>query len=398
MLARRFLWIITGIIVLLLIGAIAYRIFGNQLIRYTYVPSAPFEAAPAPPLDYAGADNWIARPDIANNPSLWIPNPAAPDENAVDGNETVDGNIAAIPAEDAAPEQPRDPARRASVFFIHPTSYLDKSRWNAEIDHLESQQRARLFVRSQSSVFNHVGDVWAPKYRQATFGAFLTTQADAEKAFDFAYRDVLAAFDQFVARAPKDRPIILAGHSQGSLHLTRLLLDRVAGKPIASRIAAVYAVGWPISRTADIDRMGLPACETAGQPGCILSWQSFGEPADPGLITDVYDTTTGFNGSPRAGSPMLCVNPLTGNAGDAAPASANLGTTVPNAELTEATLVSGGASARCDVRGFLLIGEDAPDLGPYVLPGKNYHVYDYALFWMNIRRDVEARLDAFLDR
>ncbi len=398
MLARRFLWVITGIIVLLLIGAIGYRLFGNQLIRYTYVPSAPFEAAPAPALDYAKADNWIARPDIPDNPSSWMPKPPEPGEGGVEENALDPGNVMALPAEPVTPEQPRAGARRASIFFIHPTSYLDKSRWNAEVDHPESQQRARLFVRSQSSVFNHVGDVWAPKYRQATFGAFLTTQADAEKAFDFAYRDVLAAFDRFVAQAPKNRPIILAGHSQGSLHLTRLMLDRVAGKPIANRIAAVYAIGWPISRTADLDRMGLPACETAGQPGCILSWQSFGEPANPGLITDVYDTTTGFNGSPRAGSPMVCTNPLTGNANDAAPASANRGTTVPNAELTEATLVPGGASARCDVRGFLLIGEDAPDLGPYVLPGNNYHVYDYALFWMNMRRDVEARLDAYLDR
>ena len=54
--------------------------------------------------------------------------------------------------------------------------------------------------------------------------------------------------------------------------------------------------------------------------------------------------------------------------------------------------------ARCDVRGFLLIGENGPDLGPYVLPGNNYHVYDYALFWANIRADAAARLAAFRRR
>ena len=51
--------------------------------------------------------------------------------------------------------------------------------------------------------------------------------------------------------------------------------------------------------------------------------------------------------------------------------------------------------ARCDSRGFLLIGETVPDLGPYVLPGNNYHVYDYALFWANIRADAARRLAAF---
>jgi hypothetical protein len=95
---------------------------------------------------------------------------------------------------------------------------------------------------------------------------------------------------------------------------------------------------------------------------------------------------------------MLCVNPLTGRAGGAAPASANLGTLVPNTTLTDGTLTKGAVPARCDVRGFLLIGEDAPNLGAYVLPGNNYHVYDYALFWSNIRADAEARLRTFLSR
>jgi hypothetical protein len=34
-------------------------------------------------------------------------------------------------------------------------------------------------------------------------------------------------------------------------------------------------------------------------------------------------------------------------------------------------------------------------MGPFGLPGNNYHVYDYALFWANIRADAERRLAAF---
>jgi hypothetical protein len=92
---------------------------------------------------------------------------------------------------------------------------------------------------------------------------------------------------------------------------------------------------------------------------------------------------------------MLCTNPLTGAPGGEAPASSNLGTLVPNEALTQGELKAPGVPARCDVRGFLLIGEDAPDLGPYVLPGNNYHVYDYALFWLNLRADAAARVAAF---
>ncbi len=372
MLARRFLWIVAGLVMLIVAGALVYRLFEERLFKIAMVPSVAFEDVQAPPAgpDYSAASMWIARPDLRPDPAAWLP----------------EGYVAT-----PAPEQ------KAAVFFIHPTSFLDKSRWNAPIDHEESQWRARLFVRHQASAFNGIGDIWAPKYRQATFGAFLTTREDAEQALDFAYRDVLAAFDAFLQQAPADRPIILAAHSQGSLHLTRLLRERIAGTPLAGRIAAAYVVGWPISETADLPSLGLPACERAGQSGCILSWQSFAEPADPSMVTDVYDKSTAPNGAVRSGSPMLCVNPLTGNRGDSALAAANLGTLVPNAELTEATMAAGAVPARCGPTGFLMIGEEdaLPDLPAYVLPGNNYHVFDYALFWTNIRADAAARLAGF---
>jgi pimeloyl-ACP methyl ester carboxylesterase len=289
-------------------------------------------------------------------------------------------------------------APRASVFFVHPTSFLESTAWNAPLDHEESQWRAGLFVQSQSSAFNSIGQVWAPKYRQATFGAFLTDQDNARRALDFAYRDVLAAYERFLRDAPGDRPIVLAGHSQGSLHLMRLLQERIKGAPERSRIAAAYLIGWPVSITADLPFLPLPACTRAGQAGCILSWMSFGEPADPAMIVDTWDATKGPTGLPRRDTPMLCVNPLTGNAGDAAPAEANRGALIPNEDLTDAEYRPGAVPARCGERGFLLIGSSPPDLGPYVLPGNNYHVYDYALFWANIRADAEARLATFQRR
>ena len=373
MLARRFLWVVAGLVVLVLVGALAYRLFEERLLKLAMVPTVAFEEThPRSGPDYAVAAAWMARPGIPNNPALWLPR----------GFEAEQG------------------PKPAAVFFIHPTSFLDRSEWNAPLDHQDSQQRARLFVQHQASAFNGAGEIWAPKYRQATFGAFLTTKADAEKALAFAYGDVLAAFEAFLEQVKEGRPIILAAHSQGSLHLTRLLRERIAGKPVARRIVAAYVVGWPISTTTDLPLLGLPACEQAGQSGCILSWQSFGEPADPKMITDVYDASIAPNGEKRAGSPMLCVNPLTGARGNAAEAKANLGTLLPNTDLTDAEMVAGVVPARCGVNGFLLIGNEAqlPQLPPYVLPGNNYHVFDYALFWANIRADAAARLKVHLER
>ena len=44
--------------------------------------------------------------------------------------------------------------------------------------------------------------------------------------------------------------------------------------------------------------------------------------------------------------------------------------------------------------GLLLIGPP-PQLGPGVLPGNNYHVYDIPLFWSALRADVGRRVRAF---
>jgi hypothetical protein len=372
MCARRFLLIIFLLTMLVVVGAFALFQFGGSVLRKQALPTVPYEAPPAASgPDYVRVENWLNLPDtVPPGPAEWKPQGMAAEA---------------------------EPERLAAVFYIHPTTYLERDRWNALLGHKDSQDRATLFVRSQASVFNAVGAIYAPKYRQAAFGAFLDTGENATKALDLAYSDVARAFDHFLVQEP-DRPIVLAGHSQGALHLTRLLRDRI-GKDgaLQRRIVAAYVVGWPVSTAADVPAMGLPACSRPDEARCILSWQSFSEPANTELITDVFEGSTGFNGSKRRRQDMLCVNPVTGTSAASAPAQ-SAGTSVPTDQtLTDATLVPGAVGARCEA-GFLLINgrdKELPELGPYVLPGNNYHVYDYALFWGDIRRDIGRRLQAF---
>lgn len=377
MAARKFLYIVAALIVLTLGSALAYRIWGQQMLGAVMVPSAPFaEPRELGTADYADRALWLARPDIsATNDALWLP----------------EGVQAARPGP-------------AAVFYVHPTSYMapfNRARWNAPLDDRESQETARRFVMTQASAFTEAGQIWAPRYHQAHFGAFLAHNEDSAKAIAAAYRDVRAAFRAFLTANPAG-PIILAGHSQGSLHLLHLLKEDVAGKEVAGRIVAAYAVGWPISLTADLPALGLPACERADQAGCLLGWQSFAEPANVAAITGAYGRYPGMTGQTREGTPMLCTNPLTGTPDTAAAPDANLGTIGPSIQLDgkDARLIAGAVGARCGSgkeAGFLLVGTP-PQLGPYVLPGNNYHVYDYALFWANIRADATKRLTTFLAR
>ena len=361
MCARRFLGIVFVATLLIVAAGFAIFQFGGNVLLKQATPQGKFEAtsAGAGP-DYARASSWVARPGMARNPSLWLP----------------DGLAAA-------------PTGNASIFYIHPTTYLERDRWNAPLDAGgQTEFRTRLFVQSQASAFNAAGEVWAPHYRQAAYGAFLLGSEDAQKALNLAYQDVRAAFDYFLSQMPPDEPIILAAHSQGALHLMRLLRER--GNQLNGRLVAAYVVGWPISATADLSSLGFPACRSADQAGCILSWMSFGDPANPDLILDQWQKTKGANGRDRRRQDILCVNPLTGTVSGAAPPEMNPGTLVPSADLVSATLETGRVGARCD-KGLLLIEGDVPNLGPFVLPGNNYHVYDYALFWSAIRRDAERR-------
>src|SRR3546814_12983069 len=88
---------------------------------------------------------------------------------------------------------------------------------------------------------------------------------------------------------------------------------------------------------------------------------------------------------------MLCVNPLTGAPDTKAVASQNLGTLKPNEDMSDADLIQAAAPARCDERGFLLIG-NPPELAPYVSPRNNYHVYEYSPFSATVRDDATTRL------
>jgi hypothetical protein len=367
MAARRFLWVIAILIMLVIAAAFAWRLFGERLLVAAMVPSAPY-AAPAGAIDYGRIENWQAHPAKPKDAARWAPPGYAP-----------------------------APRPGVAVFFVTPTAYFDRSRWNAPLDDAATNTRLDAFLRGDASVFNGVGAIWAPRYRQATFGAFLTRKPEAAQALDFAYGDVRAAFTAFLAAIPKDQPIILAGHSQGSRHLLRLLRDVVARDPaLKARLVAVYAAGWPVSVEADLPVLGVPACSAAEETGCLLSWQSFGHGADTSQLLTAFEDDASLSGQPRRGTRMLCTNPITGTATMVAqPAGANLGSLVPGKDLASGTLVPHGIPATCLASGVLDIGPAPQGYTDYILPHDNYHVYDYPLFWANLRADVERRVDAW---
>lgn len=356
---RRFLWIVAVLVVLVLAAAVVWRVAGRRIMDFALAPTIAFDPAQVPPApDYRKAAAWVSRPGNAGaDPARWAPAGFRP-----------------------------APHPAAALFFVPPTAFLESRRWNAPLDDADTNARLDHLVRMQASLFNGSAEIWVPRYRQATLGAFLKPGADADRALAVAYGDVVRAFDAFLAAHPGNGPVILAGHSQGSRHLLRLLHER--GAALRPRLVAVYVAGWPVALDSDVRALGLPPCTAAGETGCFLAWQSF---AADGDIADAYralGAVRDLGGRAIGQRAMACTNPLTGGRA-AAGATANAGTLIGEA------LVPHRAGARCDRRGLLLIDPAPADIGPLVLPGGNYHMYDYALFWANLRADAEARLSGF---
>lgn len=365
--ARKFLYFMAILIALFAAGRIALGFYPEQLTRASFTPSGQFE--PQPRLAeqaYAAPQLWLARPGNPGEALIdWRPDGFADQADKLD----------------------------VAVFFVHPTSYLKKAHWNGTLDDPETRRISEIVTKANASVFSRAAEVWAPRYRQATFGAFVSDKPEARLAHELAYQDVALAFDAFVAAQPPGRGIVLAGHSQGSFIIKRLLREKVAGTPLAKRVVAAYVIGWLVDTARDLPEMGLPACAMPDQSGCVVSYLSFIDQADTAMMRRAYERFAGRT-SGAAMPHYLCSNPLTGGIGGSVPASANRGAIVPDARMEHARIAPALVGARCAEDGTLRIGE-GPDMGPFVLPGGNYHVYDYALYWTNLREDFARRTAAW---
>jgi hypothetical protein len=344
-----------------------------------HAPDDKFDAAQAPPApDYERAANWTATPEISNDPSDVAPL-----------------NVALS-----------DPATApVDVFFIHPTSFFSSKMWNASLDDAETNRRTDLgTIRNQASVFNGCCRVYAPRYRQVTFSAFVTRDraTDVRQALDLAYADVLAAFDFYIRNRNAKRPFIIASHSQGSRHAIRLLKDRIEGSPLRQQLVAAYIIGAAVPEDATKRLFpSIAVCTSALETGCLVAFATFREGADSSVFQDRAEIAypTGFERT--AGKPLICVNPLDWKTGGAAaPATANLGAwgygqgPKPRAASPQVT------GARCGNGNGTLYISDPDDIffRRLVMPVGNYHNYDYQLFYMNIRSNAAQRAEAFLSR
>lgn len=323
------------------------------------IPALSSGAAPAP--DYASLDAWAAHPHKADL-SDSLP----------------------------APYRPRVVDTTVDVFFLHPTSYLDSNRinaarlddaneryrWNASIhDASVNKSTDEGSMLNQASAFNHYR-VFAPRYRQAHIRSFYIVDSLAEKFFDIAYEDIKNAFLFYLENENKGRPFIIATHSQGTLHGGRLIKELIEGKPLQKQLVAAYLIGLPVP---DNFFTTLPACGSAEQTGCFVSWRTFRKGYQPPNIM-------------QENFKAVVVNPLSWTLEEGwVSRKENLGAVLYKFNRPKPHNVA------ASVQGNMLWATKPRFLGNIFFTRKNYHIGDINLFWKNIRENTRIRVEAYMN-
>lgn len=268
---------------------------------------------------------------------------------------------------------------QADVFFLHPTTLFGSGGWNGNLQDEKLNSRTdSTAILHQASIFNGSCRVFAPRYRQLVYGGFFATDPEALKsvhrASEIAYKDIQAAFAYYMANENKGRPFIIAGHSQGTALAIRLIKEHEVEPKFREQLIAAYIPGWGVR--ADTFKH-IPPCKAADDLHCFASWCSYQWGATP-------DDPSWYHNA-------ACINPVSWTASaETANASQHAGLVLRNYHRMHTHAVS------TQIHGNILWVERPDVPGKWVIQGKNFHIGDFNLFWLDVRNNVAIRVEAFL--
>jgi hypothetical protein len=319
-------------------------------------------------LNYSNDKLWLALPNKADNADA-VPN----------YNDRVDKQATAV----------------ADVFYIHPTTYFGGASRNDRFRKPSVKRIAKSVMLSQASAFNQCYKIYAPRYRQVSLKILRENNQETDKALDFAYADVKLAFDYYLKNYNHGRPFAIAAHSQGSYHAIRLIKDFIDGDSLVNQLVAAY-IGGHVVMKVQMDSVfsKVNYCNTAEATGCLLNWQTLG---NDGYYQDMIDHANVFYKGENiaATGERLCVNPVSWNTDSAMVDKVNhLGSVKLASRKKELKVVMVNYLDTKVQNGFVYI--DKPKGKLFNATGKNYHIYDYNLFYLNISANACQRLDAWL--
>lgn len=352
-------WLVRTLLVLAIVVAGLVTAFWGDLVSTNLDPKVPFQTySPPPAPDYARQDAWYLRPSVTD-------------------------------------------ARDVDVFFIGPTTYNGGRNWNARINHPKAVRQFReVMAPNYLGPFVGIGRVFAPRYRQASLYSLTTLREDAREARQFAYGDVKAAFDRYLARDNGGRGILIVGIEQGGVMALRLLRDEFRAPQRRNRLVAAYLIETVVAA----DAPPILPCVMRNEAGCLAAWVSLRdnrfEAAQPLLDRALVWNAAGTleNLSPRA---ALCFNPVLGATTDK-PAAARLHLGAANATGLEwgarPAFLAREVATRCEGGVLRVSTPKSSSLSPSGSWANRRKVPGFNLFYADLEADAKARLAAWRAR
>mgnify|MGYP000865072962 CR=1 FL=1 len=275
----------------------------------------------------------------------------------------------------------------ADVFLICPTVYMgEENSFNMEMNDAKTRASFMGALNMEKGIYENVCSIYAPFYRQAGLNAYSLDSTEAEPYFQLAYSDVKQSFAYYMQECNNGRPLVLAGFSQGSEMLLRLMKDLFQNKSYNDLLVGAYLIGWRITEEDVAQYPYLKMARGADDTGVIISFNSEAESVNTSLLV------------PRS---TLAINPLNWKTtGEYAEAELNLGAVFTDYEgdiLKEIPALTG---AYLDPeRGTLKVTGVSPEDYPPVLDIFEkgvYHLYDYQFFYRNLQQNVALRVDKYI--
>jgi hypothetical protein len=238
---------------------------------------------------------WLCRPGMAANPC----------EGSLDSTVVSKSGTGSVEHAAAAANPPID------CFYVYPTVSAQKTA----VATLSVDPEERAIATTQAARFSQVCRVYAPIYRQATLAAITgAVKGSANASFDVGYRDVVAAWNDYLAHDNHGRGVVLIGHSQGSAVLIQLIKSQIDDNPaVRSRLVSAILLGGnvtvPVGRDVGGDFQHIPVCRLNTQTGCVIAYSSF---LDPPPANSLFGrSNAGLGAASAAGQKLqvVCVNP-----------------------------------------------------------------------------------------
>ncbi len=236
----------------------------------------------------------------------------------------------------------------ADIFYVVSTWEEDWTTEDGRICHYADvwnpqhrEHMGKLEIDKIAAYMSPGNRFFAPYYRHTTIEAWMTKDEDSlSQRLKLAMDDVRTAFDHFLAHRDKNRPLIIAGFSQGGRAVVELL--KHIDDETYSQLAAAYVMGYKVKKADMKECSHIRPAKSETDTGVTICYNT---------VKDVKFI------QPIISASDVCINPVNWHT-DATPATLHDTITVTVSPEYHVLVVSGySGSEYAPYKGFINVGD-----------------------------------------